>query len=52
MGIATAEFGSDASRGVSEVPAVPSRVGETTNVERTKVTEAIRKGKEYLLSEP
>jgi hypothetical protein len=27
MGIATAEFGSDASRGESEVSAVPSRVG-------------------------
>ena len=29
MGIATAEFGSDASRGEGEVPAVPSRVGVT-----------------------
>lgn len=27
MGIATADFGSDASRGEGEVPAVPSRVG-------------------------
>ena len=29
MGIATAEFGSDASRGKGEVPAILSRVGET-----------------------
>lgn len=31
MGIATAEFGSDASRGEGEVPAVPSRVGDTAS---------------------
>lgn len=29
MGTATAEFGSDASRGEGEIPAAPSRVGVT-----------------------
>jgi len=37
MGIATAEFGSDASRGKGEIPAVPSRVGDIRQPSRRPI---------------